>query len=543
MLLSQPSNRSRLVNMLYMRDRRVDKDDRPVVEAAIQYARNNNYGGVYLPDVRTDPFRMKVAPGGSIFSIDLKGVEDFAFVGESQLGSEIQMYGAGNGDTGTWYAFAIWKGATRIQFRNLKLNGNRLNLTSIGEQTHMLQLGGGGASSGDTTDISVHDCWIHDTHGDGIRCLGNDTGAQVRAVSIQRNRILDCKRAPISVQRATYEVQIIGNHLRGVTDQEIDFEPTGSGKIQGFIITGNRIEHASAGTDIAVALSGNSGTDLSEQNIFALNRIEGGTLDFGHGGDTIIAQNFIEGGLATGDAVIEVRKTMLGVSLVENVLIRPAGAVVGKVLQVIHQSGAFPDRLQIRGGHYRQYVAGTILNIEGAQDITVDGGHYEFLGSSTNVENGIVVRSTGRDLHRALIRPANVRGNLGGGALDAAVLVNANPNEIKHIKVAPQIVSGCRYAVKFNAASGGTFGSYPFVEGGIWDTSAVQAIDQIATVGAVCISGNLGPGQVQTYIGNGTPEGVVAAPVGSQFRRLDGGAGTSHYFKESGTGNTGWVAK
>lgn len=43
--------------------------------------------------------------------------------------------------------------------------------------------------------------------------------------------------------------------------------------------------------------------------------------------------------------------------------------------------------------------------------------------------------------------------------------------------------------------------------------------------------------------GSGTPEGVVTAPVGSTFRRTDGGAGTSFYVKESGTGNTGWVGK
>jgi len=43
--------------------------------------------------------------------------------------------------------------------------------------------------------------------------------------------------------------------------------------------------------------------------------------------------------------------------------------------------------------------------------------------------------------------------------------------------------------------------------------------------------------------GNGTPEGVYSAPIGSLFTRLDGGAGTTFYYKESGTGNTGWVAK
>ncbi len=45
---------------------------------------------------------------------------------------------------------------------------------------------------------------------------------------------------------------------------------------------------------------------------------------------------------------------------------------------------------------------------------------------------------------------------------------------------------------------------------------------------------------VRVYRGYGTPESAVAAGVGSIFLRLDGGAGTTVYAKESGTGDTGW---
>jgi hypothetical protein len=48
---------------------------------------------------------------------------------------------------------------------------------------------------------------------------------------------------------------------------------------------------------------------------------------------------------------------------------------------------------------------------------------------------------------------------------------------------------------------------------------------------------------ILTLRGVGDPEGVITAPVGTLFSRLDGGAGTSLYVKESGTGNTGWDAK
>lgn len=41
--------------------------------------------------------------------------------------------------------------------------------------------------------------------------------------------------------------------------------------------------------------------------------------------------------------------------------------------------------------------------------------------------------------------------------------------------------------------------------------------------------------------GAGSPEGTVAAPVGSMYSRTDGGADTAVYRKETGTGNTGWV--
>ncbi len=43
--------------------------------------------------------------------------------------------------------------------------------------------------------------------------------------------------------------------------------------------------------------------------------------------------------------------------------------------------------------------------------------------------------------------------------------------------------------------------------------------------------------------GAGTPEGSKTAPVGSMYTDTSGGAGTTLYIKESGTGNTGWVAK
>lgn len=54
---------------------------------------------------------------------------------------------------------------------------------------------------------------------------------------------------------------------------------------------------------------------------------------------------------------------------------------------------------------------------------------------------------------------------------------------------------------------------------------------QFATTGPIILAGS------------GTPESSVTAVVGSLYLRTNGGAGTTLYVKESGSGNTGWVAK
>ena len=47
---------------------------------------------------------------------------------------------------------------------------------------------------------------------------------------------------------------------------------------------------------------------------------------------------------------------------------------------------------------------------------------------------------------------------------------------------------------------------------------------------------------VKSMSGTGSPEGSVAAPVGSTWQRADGGVGTTLYTKTSGTGSSGWTA-
>lgn len=62
--------------------------------------------------------------------------------------------------------------------------------------------------------------------------------------------------------------------------------------------------------------------------------------------------------------------------------------------------------------------------------------------------------------------------------------------------------------------------------------------------GVLILGAYMSPGGTSTKwtSGSGTPEGAVTAVVGSLYTRTDGGAGTVLYVKETGSGNTGWVA-
>lgn len=71
------------------------------------------------------------------------------------------------------------------------------------------------------------------------------------------------------------------------------------------------------------------------------------------------------------------------------------------------------------------------------------------------------------------------------------------------------------------------------------DAITIDSSQNVTTGGTVKVNGT----SAIITSGSGSPEGVVTAVIGSRFSRTDGGTGTSLYVKESGTGNTGWVAK
>lgn len=86
---------------------------------------------------------------------------------------------------------------------------------------------------------------------------------------------------------------------------------------------------------------------------------------------------------------------------------------------------------------------------------------------------------------------------------------------------------------------------HPFAQIGS-TAGGIQTVGSVAAGAGIHLGTGGAPGDVDDpsiYSGSGSPEGEVSAPPGSLYLRRDGGAGSALYVKESGTGNTGWVAK
>uniref|UniRef100_A0A6M3L3I4 Putative pectate lyase n=1 Tax=viral metagenome TaxID=1070528 RepID=A0A6M3L3I4_9ZZZZ len=170
---------------------------------------------------------------------------------------------------------------------------------------------------------------------------------------------------------------------------------------------------------------------------------------------------------------------------------------------------AKPRGLVLSGNYFEQSVSGTTgIQIVGPGDgIKIDGNY--FAGPGAGASSAILIGATD------YVRGLSVSENSFTGWTNNIVLANTRGARIgpnHHIDgVAHSVDSACR---------------------GIW----VHGADNIA----------LGLGSnafVAIESGAGSPEGAVSAGPGSLYLNTNGGAGTTLYVKESGSGNTGWVGK
>ena len=197
-----------------------------------------------------------------------------------------------------------------------------------------------------------------------------------------------------------------------------------------------------------------------------------------------------------------------------------------KLQSEINDSGSWTDTISVESGGSLRIISGTTSN-QSMRGPTV--GIYDSGASAM----GFCVGTT-------LVMACDSSGlNLAGAALtlrfnsstilaaDAAgVLSQRNASNPQTLRIY-EVDSGANDEYLEISAAAGTNTIKPAATG----TGTASVVRYYTTTAVFWTSGS------------GSPESVVTAPVGSMYTDTAGGAGTTLYVKESGTGSTGWIAK
>lgn len=403
--------------------------------------------------------------------------------------------------------------------------------------------------------------YVKDTKNYGIY------GENVSNFDIHFNRVTDSDNIGIFVQTTAAgnatdaDCSIIGNRVdrsslgAGITAGAIHVHGTDPSKVYRTRIIGNTtaLPTSPTGTDpIGIEVWGDTTSGGSAYSVISGNTTVGGAM-----GISVAASPY---SAVTGNTILG--PDTFGIELA----VSDFCSVVGNTVN----GNALPTKLIVVDQSRHCVVEGNVC------DAPASGGTGIFVGSSTStdatcntvVANKIKFTGAGKgiwlqsnhasaDVSRCIVWGNQIEGDstassdgiqlsLDAGALDGT-LVGGN----SFLNVENGHTQGSDTNTRFYGATySGVTNAYAGSTGSgrrILDTSAGVAefgVASLSSAGNLNLNGYIAIGSTTVWrYGTGTPEGAITAPVGSIFSRTDGGAGTTFYVKESGAGNTGWVAK
>ena len=370
----------------------------------------------------------------------------------------------------------------------------------------------------------------------------------------------------IGIRAYMKNAQVIGNVIDG-SGASVDTGILLGDTHENIAVKNNVITNCvyATNTSRAIACPGSSGIDISSNVIQGCGTTNPGSLAYG-----------IDFNSPTGSDN--------DITISNNTISSP---VISTYSVGIHLTGNATQSLSVNGNKIVGYTSGINADDSGSSfsGVSICGNIID--GQNSGVTGGTSFGIAVRGVSNASVSK-NVIANLSGGAADICVGINARSDSAGGLANVSIADNELKSLTSTNAFYGTAVNVYASVAAGLTNFSVTGNVatnvrrgfllqntatdtgitiftnnvltgltgggaddDFYCSVPTVAqISGNLHNGSYdeinKTEVpsrGTGSPEGVVAAPIGSLYTRTDGGAGTTLYVKESGTGNTGWVAK
>jgi Pectate lyase superfamily protein len=491
-------------------------DDSPAFRAAIAAA--DTAAGTNTVFIPAGTYLMDTDGNGTPGVLELEDVADVTIEGEGA--ASVVKYKARD-----WVAqsdphlFAC-EGCAFVSFSDFKIDGSKDDPGFVGHSVRRMH----GIELLDSHDVKVERVTFVDTWGDGVEVFGQP--GITEDVMISDNVFLDNGRSGVGVQGGTRFVDILGNHFEQVRGQDIDFEPTGSlGGRPGptdFLIQGNTIVHTSAA--LSVTLGGQTPTNKAKRIQFLDNIMTDGHLRMRHAEDVVVEGNSITSDSVQEAQVLSGAGDLLRVTVRDNTL---EGANTGKAIIEFLADAAddgsrtLPREIAIELNEIKQLAAADAIVLDSVvgpaivrdNEVTGSGGG-EGIKYRLSYDDGI------------LREDAEISGNTVSGFPVAAIGVHSSAGgPFSVVTVCANELSSSARGIRFELASAALLEEAVICDNVFAPSVATKVVTD----------------KVTHFRGTGSPEGVVAAPVGSEFIRTD--EANRLYLKQTGNNTTGWVGQ
>lgn len=513
--------------------------------AAIQAALDSGAGTVTFPNgtylisaaIKPSSNQQLVGTGGTITMVNNTFAAGVHIDTKSNVRvNGLRIIGASGGNSFDQAILVV--GSTNVTIENCLIQDIGNEAASPNEYGHGIEIDGSSVNTKIINNTIKNIKGYGQFRGDGVTIRAS-SNTLVESNTIDTNR-----RMQIAVIDNAIDVKIIGNHLLNGYLAGIDIEPNSVNTTGEITIQGNTIRNFGSKPSATTGVQ-YYGIDLHSNEFDNISVV----------GNIISAEN------------------AQAISCIHGQNIAKFATISGNVLwcngyadgMTLNAGNGFKN-LVISGNIIREFAAYGIIGDKNGT-VVVDSNILE--SAQATVAGGIRLTTGSSDPTYATITGNNVKINsavIGAGIFlqalnglvveDNTVTVSSGNGIEVYSNIANMIgaVVSSNFVIDTNtgvnaykvyAAGAGAIVNCVF--GGNAQTGFTT---HLATSGSVTFARSINPAgfamnaaNLIWLTGSGTPEGAVTADVGSLYTRSNGGASTTLYIKESGTGNTGWVAK
>jgi hypothetical protein len=506
-------------------------DDRPAIAACIAACVAAGGGLVYFP--RGTYLCSK--DGANPYSFDLNAVTNITFRGQ---GSSSLLRQSGNAASGAFSLIRIRGNCSRIKFEQIGFDG--AGVTNPATSDHLLEIGTG---VGAPNEIQVLQCKFGGMvtgAGDGVHMLGA-TGNLTTRVQVIDCVFDGCARFGVGMEQGLQNIWVCENFMTNC-QTEIAHVSTANAITSMVTVIGNEIIHTHVTEHRAVRLEGDN-TGRIGQAVFSDNVIITGFVEVINTYDMASVGNVItSGAYATANSVYRIVRSCDHVTVSNNLLVRSSGATAGPIFSVEPSGGSAPSIIRIGNNvAFNEVTGGTLFTTLDASRISFGDNLFRSANAGATTADAIQVQAVGIAVDAILIQGNQISAT--SGLFRSAVRLLVNGQNIVNVNMANNMADQIDAGVRYEDAGGGAFAGILQDAGNAWNATTAD-YTEVGTAVFPHIGLNATPNTIGvTYrTGNGTPEGSVASRVGSLFSRRNGGQDTAWYYKETGTGATGWIA-